>query len=222
MNNWLREQQGYGQSLSQENIHQPIQRVQQVRAVSQGRLIEENYLLGEWTEIITLWCLVLRHTVVSVLQTVKQLFSLDSHLLLSPGYLVLPPSLSVCVGIYQGQWQSALTMGTPAVPSSLHPSPLSLSFQCQLLAFQKNLFQDCKLKRHPGVQGTTKVGVALKIISNIRILRTMWKKMVKEIPWKQVEDANKEAPGSPSLGPCSCHHLQQVPAGNCPFPSWTQ
>lgn len=47
MNNWLREQRGYGQSLRQENIHQPIQRVQQVRAVSQGRLIEENDLLGE-------------------------------------------------------------------------------------------------------------------------------------------------------------------------------
>lgn len=50
MNNGLREQQGYGQSLSWENIRQPIQRMQQVRAISQGRLIEENYLLGEQTE----------------------------------------------------------------------------------------------------------------------------------------------------------------------------
>lgn len=147
MNNWLREQQGYGQSLSWENIHQPIQKVQQVRAISEGRLIEENYLLGERTEIITLWSLVLTPIVVSVLQTVKQLFSLDSHLLLNPEYLVLPPKFSLYVVIYQGQWQSALTAGTPAVPSSLHPSPFPLSFWCQLLPSQKNLFQDCKLKK---------------------------------------------------------------------------
>lgn len=115
----------------------------------------------------------LASTVVSVLQTIKQLFSLDSHLLLNPGYLVLFPGVSLHFGIYRGQWQSTLPTGTPAVPSSSHPSPFFLSFQCQLWPFQKNLFQDWKLKRHPGVLGRTKVNMSLKIISNIIILQTL-------------------------------------------------
>lgn len=115
----------------------------------------------------------LASTVVSVLQTIKELFSLDSHLLLNPGYLVLLPGVSLHFRIYWGQWQSTLSTGTLAVPSSSYSKPFFSLISVPIITLPKEFVSGLRLKRHPGVLGRTKVNMSLKNISNIIILQTL-------------------------------------------------